>query len=97
MLYYTFRYLETLGIPGSGMWSYISFRSLLVFMTSLLLSWAIGKWFIDFMNDLRKNVEEKKFDTSVDPKAASREFVPSMEMLRLPLSHLRYGNALSNF
>ena len=29
MLYYLFRFLEQFGVPGSGMWSYISFRSLL--------------------------------------------------------------------
>lgn len=78
MLYYIFRHLETLGIPGSGMWSYISFRSLLAFMMALLLSWAIGKWFIGFMNDHQKDVEEKKYDASIDPKAAKRGFVPSM-------------------
>lgn len=78
MLYYIFRHLETLGIPGSGMWSYISFRSLLAFMIALLLSWAIGKWFIDFMNDHQKDVEEKKYDAAVDPKADRQKFVPSM-------------------
>ena len=78
MLYYVFRYLEELGIPGSGMWSYISFRSLLAFMTALLLSWGIGKWFISYMVRNREKVEEKKFDVAIDPVAAKRKYVPSM-------------------
>lgn len=78
MLYYVFRYLEELGIPGSGMWSYISFRSLLAFMTALFLSWGIGKWFISFMVRNREKVEEKKFDAAIDPVAAKRKYVPSM-------------------
>ena len=78
MLYYIFRYFEKLGIPGSGMWSYISFRSLLAFITALLLSWAIGKWFITFMHNHRDKVEEKKFDAAVDPAAAIQRWVPSM-------------------
>ena len=41
MLYYFFRFLEQFGIPGSGMWTYISFRSLL----ALILALAISAWF----------------------------------------------------
>lgn len=78
MLYYLFRYFEYLGIPGSGMWSYISFRSLGAFMLALLLSWKLGKWFIAYMVNHRNRFEEKKFDESVDPVAAKRKYIPSM-------------------
>ena len=36
MLYYFFRFLEKWDIPGSGMWSYISFRALLAVELYLL-------------------------------------------------------------
>ena len=38
MLYYLFRFLEQYDIPGSRMWMYISFRSLLTLILSLLIS-----------------------------------------------------------
>ena len=76
MLYYFFRYLETIGIPGSGMWSYISFRSLLAFMTALLLSWRLGYCFIAYMT--KHHIEENKFSAKIDPVAAKRKYIPSM-------------------
>ena len=78
MLYYLFRFFESLGIPGSGMWGYISFRSLMAFMVALVISLWFGKHFIKWMNDHKKQVEEKKFDESVDAAAHKRKFVPSM-------------------
>ena len=38
MLYYLFRFLEQYNIPGSHMWSYVSFRSLLTLILALLIS-----------------------------------------------------------
>ena len=38
MLYYLFRFLEDYGVPGSAMWGYISFRSLLALMLALVIS-----------------------------------------------------------
>ena len=38
MLYYFFRFLDQFGIPGSGMWTYISFRSLLALIFALAIS-----------------------------------------------------------
>ena len=38
MLFYLFRFLhDTFDIPGAGMWSYISFRSLLALILSLII------------------------------------------------------------
>lgn len=78
MLYYLFRFFERLGIPGSGMWEYISFRSIMAFITALIISLWFGEHFIKWMNEHKSLVEEKKFDASVDAAAAKREFVPSM-------------------
>ena len=78
MLYYLFRFFESLGIPGSGMWEYISFRSLMAFIIALVFSLWFGKYFIKWMNEHKSMVEEKKFDASVDAAAAKREFIPSM-------------------
>ena len=50
MLYYLFEYLDkTLDIPGTGVFQYITFRSALAFMLSLLLSTIYGKRIINFL------------------------------------------------
>jgi len=43
MLYYLFKYLDTLNFPGAGVFSYISFRSAMAVITSLFISLLIGK------------------------------------------------------
>lgn len=48
MLYYLFRYLDTLGFPGAGVFNYISFRSAAAVITSLLIAMLIGKRIIYF-------------------------------------------------
>ncbi|MBC7749660.1 MAG: phospho-N-acetylmuramoyl-pentapeptide-transferase [Methylotenera sp.] len=50
MLYYLFEYLDkTLDVPGAGVFQYITFRSALAFMLSLLLSTIYGKRIIRFL------------------------------------------------
>ncbi|VXB50899.1 Phospho-N-acetylmuramoyl-pentapeptide-transferase [Flavobacterium sp. 9R] len=50
MLYYLFEYLnKTLDVPGTGVFQYITFRSALAFMLSLLLSTIYGKRIIGFL------------------------------------------------
>ena len=51
MLYYLFTYLEELGMPGAGLFQYISFRAAMAIITSLLISMVFGKRII---NALRK-------------------------------------------
>ncbi|MFB0911131.1 MAG: phospho-N-acetylmuramoyl-pentapeptide-transferase [Flavobacterium sp.] len=52
MLYYLFEYLDkTLNIPGTGVFQYITFRSALAFMLSLLLSTIYGKRIIRFLQN----------------------------------------------
>jgi phospho-N-acetylmuramoyl-pentapeptide-transferase len=43
MLYYLFSYLEKLDVPGSGLFNYISFRSAMAIITSLIISTIYGK------------------------------------------------------
>ena len=76
MLYYLFRYLESYGIPGSGMWQYISFRGLLTLVLSLLITMVFGEYFIRWMK--RKNISEAQRDVSIDPYGVEKKGVPTM-------------------
>ncbi|MDR7209354.1 phospho-N-acetylmuramoyl-pentapeptide-transferase [Flavobacterium piscis] len=52
MLYYLFEYLnKTLDVPGTGVFQYITFRSALALMLSLLLSTIYGKRIINFLRN----------------------------------------------
>ena len=73
MLYYLFRFFESLGIPGSGMWEYTSFRSLMAFIIALVFSLWLGKYFIKWMSSHQASVEEKKFNAAVDPDKNKKE------------------------
>ena len=76
MLYYLFRFLENYGVPGSAMWSYISFRSLLALMLALVISAWFGEYFIRWMK--RHNISETQRDASIDPFGVQKLNVPSM-------------------
>ncbi|MDD4636879.1 MAG: phospho-N-acetylmuramoyl-pentapeptide-transferase [Bacteroidales bacterium] len=47
MLYYLFSFLDQYDIPGSGMFKYISFRSILSFIIAMFMATVIGKRIID--------------------------------------------------
>ena len=47
MLYYLFNYLDQLDFPGAGLFRYISFRSVMAFILSVIISMTIGRWIID--------------------------------------------------
>ena len=76
MLYYLFRFLEQYGVPGSGMWSYISFRSLLALMLALVISAWFGEYFIKWMK--RHRISEEQRDASIVPFGVQKVGVPSM-------------------
>ena len=76
MLYYLFRYLNEFGIPGSPMWSYISFRAILTLVLSLMISAWFGEWFIKYMK--RRNYSEEQRDASIDPFGVEKKGVPTM-------------------
>jgi phospho-N-acetylmuramoyl-pentapeptide-transferase len=56
MFYYLFKYLHTLDVPGAGVFNYISFRSAMAVITSLIISLLIGKKIILFLQ--KKQVGE---------------------------------------
>ena len=76
MLYYIFRLLDQYNIPGSHMWSYISFRSLLTLILSLIISAWFGKYFIKYMR--RKKYFETERDPEIDPFGVDKKGVPTM-------------------
>ncbi len=76
MLYYLFRFLEQFGVPGSAMWSFISFRSLLALILALVISAWFGQYFIRWMK--RHHISETQRDASIDPFGVKKINVPSM-------------------
>ncbi len=76
MLYYLFRFLEQWNIPGAGMWSYISFRSLLALVLSLIISVWFGEYFIKWMRN--NGGTETQRDRSIDPFGVQKRGVPTM-------------------
>jgi phospho-N-acetylmuramoyl-pentapeptide-transferase len=49
MLYYLFKYLDSLEVPGAGVFQYISFRSAMAIIASLFITLIIGKRIILFL------------------------------------------------
>ncbi|MDE7089299.1 MAG: phospho-N-acetylmuramoyl-pentapeptide-transferase [Prevotella sp.] len=76
MLYYLFRFLEQFNIPGSHLWSYISFRALLSLILSLMISAWFGERFIKFMK--RRKIFETERDPAIDPFGTQKRGVPTM-------------------
>ncbi len=56
MLYYLFEYLHKLGLPGAGVFRYISFRSAMAVIFSLIIAMVIGKRIINYLR--RKQIGE---------------------------------------
>ena len=76
MLYYLFRFLEEYGISGAHLWGYISFRSLLALMLSLVISAWFGERFIKNLRS--KQITETQRAADVDPFGVQKIGVPSM-------------------
>lgn len=53
MLYHLFDYLDQLDFPGAGMFRYVSFRSAMAVILSLLISTIIGRRIIDKLRKLQ--------------------------------------------
>ncbi len=64
MLYYLFEYLEKTDFPGAGIFQYISFRSALALITSLIISLLFGKRIIYFLQ--RKQIGETIRDLGLE-------------------------------
>ena len=76
MFYYLAQYLEGLDVPGMHMFSYVSFRSLMALIVSLLVSMYFGEHFIRFMR--RRKIYEIQRDATIDPYGVNKTGVPSM-------------------
>lgn len=76
MLFYLFRFLEQFGVPGSAMWSFISFRALLSLILALIISAWFGEYFIKWMK--RRRISETQRDAKIDPFGVEKHNVPSM-------------------
>ena len=86
MLYYLFRFLEQYGISGSHIWGYISFRSLLALILSLVISAWFGERFIKYRK--KKQITETQRDATIDPFGVKKIGVPSMGGVIIILSIL---------
>lgn len=76
MLYYLFKYLEQLDFPGARMFGYVSFRSLMAIILSLLISAIFGEYFIKLLK--KKQITETQRDASIDPFNVNKVGVPTM-------------------
>lgn len=56
MLYYLVKWLKSIGVPGTGVFQYISFRSAAAFVLALIISVFFGKYFIGYLR--RKQIGE---------------------------------------
>jgi phospho-N-acetylmuramoyl-pentapeptide-transferase len=64
MLYYLFDYLDSLDLPGAGLFQYISFRAGLAATISLLITITFGKNLISYLR--RKQVGEDIRDLGLE-------------------------------
>ena len=53
MLYYLFSFLDKLDFPGAGLFKYVSFRSAIAVILSLLISTIIGRRIINKLQKLQ--------------------------------------------
>jgi phospho-N-acetylmuramoyl-pentapeptide-transferase len=64
MLYYLFEYLDNLGLPGAGVFQYISFRAGMAAFLSLLITIIFGKTIINYLR--RRQVGEDIRDLGLE-------------------------------
>ncbi len=64
MLYYLFSYLDKIDFPGAGVFHYISFRSAMALITSLIISLLFGKKIINFLQ--KKQIGEVVRDLGLE-------------------------------
>lgn len=70
MFYYLFNYLSEIGMPGAGVFKYVSFRGLLAFIFSLVIAMVIGKKIIHFMQ--KKQIGETIRDLDLAGQMAKK-------------------------
>lgn len=75
MLYYLFTYLDELGVPGAGLFDYISFRAAMAIITSLLISMVFGKRIIRMLR--KQQIGETVRDLGLEGQK-EKEGTPTM-------------------
>lgn len=76
MLYYLFRFIhEAFSLPGSGLYSYVSFRAPLTFVTAIFISMIIGKHIIKYLQ--KKQIGESIRDLGLEGQL-SKKGTPTM-------------------
>ncbi|MCK5168641.1 MAG: phospho-N-acetylmuramoyl-pentapeptide-transferase [Bacteroidales bacterium] len=75
MLYYLFAYLDKFDFPGTGMFQYISFRSAMTVITSLIISMVFGKRIINFLR--KQQIGEEIRDLGLEGQM-SKKGTPTM-------------------
>ncbi len=75
MLYYLFAYLDQFDFPGAGMFQYISFRSAMTVITSLIISMIFGKRVINFLR--KQQIGEEVRDLGLEGQM-SKKGTPTM-------------------
>lgn len=75
MLYYLFEYLQSIDFPGAGVFQYISFRSAMAVIFSLIISMLFGKKLIRMLH--KKQVGESVRDLGLDGQK-QKEGTPTM-------------------
>ena len=89
MLYHLFTWLDLeFGLPGAGVFNYISFRAALAVITSLFITIVYGKRVINFLR--RKQIGESVRELGLDGQK-EKEGTPTMgdrKSTRLNSSHL---------
>lgn len=75
MLYYLFAYLDQFDFPGAGMFQYISFRSAMTVITSLIISMIFGKRIINYLR--KQQIGEEIRDLGLEGQM-SKKGTPTM-------------------
>ncbi|MBO6034344.1 MAG: phospho-N-acetylmuramoyl-pentapeptide-transferase [Paludibacteraceae bacterium] len=76
MLYYLFRFIhEAFSLPGSGLYSYVSFRAPLTVVTAIFISMIIGKHIIKYLQ--KKQIGESIRDLGLEGQL-SKKGTPTM-------------------
>ena len=70
MFYYLFNYLYQLGLPGAGVFKYVSFRGAMAFIFALLVATVIGKRIIGVMQ--KKQIGETIRDLDLAGQMAKK-------------------------
>ena len=75
MLYYLFQYLDDLGMPGAGVFDYISFRAAMAIIGSLLITMVFGNRLINILR--KQQVGETVRDLGLEGQK-EKEGTPTM-------------------